>query len=464
MKNFYLLMLVSVLMSAGCSESNGDGGKTPPPSGFDGPFALTVSNLRAANFTLDIQVKPEVSNYYVGVISTADAEADYGSDKAKVAQAFIDFEKENETNFAEVDDIWIFNGAASVEVFKAWALVAGTQFNIYVFGIGADGAITTEIVEAQTTRPEAALTTATFSVKVSEITDSGAVVSQTATDAHLPYFCDCLVASEIEGMTDDQIVTYVKESYGIYMVFASVVGNYTYDGRGYMDPDTKYYAVAFGYANNADGAVIATSAVSKVAFTTAAGSTEPGDGGAPSSVVIPNVDFGTVTLSNATDNSLTLSIMPNDQEMTYICFLTDQAIYSGFATPEALILDDLNYIADEASDFDETYLGNLEYYLGNGTQENGLLDELDPGTTYVAYAYGMSTDGKTVLSRVASSTLATTGVAPASQKGRTRANFARISTVCASQSKAVRVVKSQPMLGASARVKAIAAKPQQVLR
>lgn len=238
------------------------------PTPGDEAFTLTVSNVNAANFTLAVNANGYDGNYYVGLIDAETALGDFAGDKAAIAAAFIEMEAGYGTDFAEVDDLFVFNGNAEYDLFAGWAISAGVDYKIYAFGVSATGAVTTQIAEQSVSVPAATMTSETIAVAVAEITNEGAVVTMTPSDKHLPYFCDCLPVAELEGMTDAQIIEYVAEYYGENIFYAMAIGDFEYDGTGYLESGTEYYAVAFGCAIDLDGTVAATTAVTKEVFKT----------------------------------------------------------------------------------------------------------------------------------------------------------------------------------------------------
>lgn len=350
-----------------------------------GLFTIRTSNLRAANFTLDIEADPSLGNYYVGVVDAATAQAEYGSDRNLIAADFMEMEKGYQTDFTEVDNVWIFNGNGQVEVFNAWMLTGGTEYNIYVFGVGADGSITTEVEVGNVTLPAAAMTSETITIEVSDIEEDGAVVTMTVSDRHLPYFCDCIAASEIEGMSDAQIVAYVAESYGAYLTYALALDDYKYDGRGYLDAGTKYYAVAFGYATDAADNPVATTAVAKEAFTTAGSSTPE-----------PSVD-----MSFAFDvqvhalNDIDVSVTPSDDTVTYMWDIISATNYNGLGANDEAITTFLSYLfADYAGDGYDA--AAVIAALGVKGADSYNYTGLAGGTTYYVWAVGIDSKGNPI--------------------------------------------------------------------
>lgn len=238
------------------------------PAPGDEALTLTVSNVNAANFTLAVNANGYDGNYYVGLIDAETALGAFAGDKAAIAAAFIEMEVGYETDFAVVDNLFIFNGNAEYDLFAGWAISAGVDYKIYAFGVSPTGAVTTQISEQSVSVPAAVMTSETIAIAVSEITEKGAVVTMTPSDKHLPYFCDCLPVAELEGMTDAQIVEYVAEYYGENIIYAMAVGDFEYDATGYLEQGTEYYAVVLGCAFNLDGTIVATTAVAKEVFKT----------------------------------------------------------------------------------------------------------------------------------------------------------------------------------------------------
>ena len=61
------------------------------------------------------------------------------------------------------------------------------------------------------------------------------------------YFYDIAESKELEGLTDEQIMAKRIELAGSYIGFYTTYDDYENDMRSYLDPDTEYVALAFGY-------------------------------------------------------------------------------------------------------------------------------------------------------------------------------------------------------------------------
>lgn len=103
-----------------------------------------------------------------------------------------------------------------------------------------------------------------ITLEIDEITQSSARALATVSNED-PYAVIPVKASDIEGMTDDEIVTYVIERYDYILDEYTFVGNGTrvYD---MMHPDTDYVFLAFGY----EARVMTTSELVKIPFRTLA--------------------------------------------------------------------------------------------------------------------------------------------------------------------------------------------------
>ena len=95
--------------------------------------------------------------------------------------------------------------------------------------------------------------------------------------------------------------------------------------------------------------------------------------------------------------SFKLDILPQDKSSEYIVFLTDKEylIKSNIRTPEALIEDDVIYFRQYA---EAAELGLREFlyaagWLVSGDKIGYSAVNLDPGTDYIVYCYGVEFDG-----------------------------------------------------------------------
>lgn len=93
--------------------------------------------------------------------------------------------------------------------------------------------------------------------------------------------------------------------------------------------------------------------------------------------------------------SITTSVYPSDKEATYLTLLTSKERFDSLGDDEANFQDDMKYYEELANEQGMTLKDFLEeYILEKGDLENILVDMLEPGTEYVVYAYGLTSDAE----------------------------------------------------------------------
>ncbi len=89
------------------------------------------------------------------------------------------------------------------------------------------------------------------------------------------------------------------------------------------------------------------------------------------------------------------SVIPPDEEITYVSMLTDKATWDSFSSYEEYMQFDIEYFHERAEEFHKSY----EEYLKQSVLKKGTVNDitakgLSPDTEYVVYAYGMDTTGR----------------------------------------------------------------------
>jgi len=127
---------------------------------------------------------------------------------------------------------------------------------------------------------------------------------------------DFMLADEIKGMSDAEIIASVEQKYGQIISWLLVTGDYAtvptdFGGELAMMPGAEYYLVAFGY----DGAS-ATTGVTKAKFTAGAGPDAAGTG-------------FTFKVEDITSGGATVTVETTKEPVTYIWDVISDASYDG---------------------------------------------------------------------------------------------------------------------------------------
>lgn len=90
-----------------------------------------------------------------------------------------------------------------------------------------------------------------------------------------------------------------------------------------------------------------------------------------------------ITVKDITETTATFDVVPNDPDMSYICFATSQEYldFNGLTTDEAVYQDDMAYIDESGYTFD--------YFITQGSITDSPISGMLPNTENVVYAYGV---------------------------------------------------------------------------
>lgn len=144
-----------------------------------------------------------------------------------------------------------------------------TDLNQYVGVCQADETGVLTLVEYGTYVREAVGESGlTVDMAISDLTSMTAVCTFTPSDSSIPYHYNAFAASYIEGMSDDEIETFLRENFGYNIVSYVATGEFTANASG-LSPNTDYVSIAVGFE-----AGFFTTEIFKETFTTPA-ATDP---------------------------------------------------------------------------------------------------------------------------------------------------------------------------------------------
>ena len=103
----------------------------------------------------------------------------------------------------------------------------------------------------------------------------------------------------------------------------------------------------------------------------------------------------TLSVDGISKTGCRFTVVPADLRMPYIAMIIEQDELDGFASDQELIAADLADFREEAETMGVSLSELLiNEYLQIGKVEETLTDELEPGTGYYLYAYGMNEEGE----------------------------------------------------------------------
>ena len=234
-----------------------------------------------------------------------------------------------------------------------------------------------------------------FVISVTNITSTGATVSVTPSNDDTYYFdviekkiLDEYGGREAQFAADyvEDIKSYLDELNAIYGNIFSLADfvssgkdSYTYGTEPALDPNTEYYAFAFGLSEKGE----ITSGLSKVEFKTLSKGGNTGGGDVTTSKNTFNVNVTDITATGAT-----VVVTPSNYD-TYYFDVIEKEVYDMYTDKKAFAAE---YIAEIKALF-EAYGYSLGEVLSSGNDAYSFEGYLEPNTAYYAFAVGVSTSG-----------------------------------------------------------------------
>ena len=160
------------------------------------------------------------------------------------------------------EDYYAIYNESNVMDYGYYELTAATTYVIYAVKWDEQCRLTGPVSTYEHTSADIDPSENRITLEVQNVTQSSAdaVVTVTTDD---PYVVMPIRRDEIEGLTDEELIVYLKEGYDYIMSEYTYTGDYT-KTFGRMRPDTDYAIIAFGYK----AGTLTTSKIEKVFFKT----------------------------------------------------------------------------------------------------------------------------------------------------------------------------------------------------
>ena len=285
----------------------------------DSPLKIDILVENITSDAADITIKPSkgTAPYYFDFY---EAEEIAGMTDAEILQMV---KEDNRGNIpADYLDQGI-NTLYNADYFLYNPMDSDTEYTVFAFGFDADSQEATTEVFRKTfkTLPEGGVAPGSLTIDV-KIDDTaapipgGVTASITPSDANSYYMIDFVLADDIKGMTDAEIIEFVEGKYGYYISWLLYKGDYQtlptdFGGSLALIPGADYYLVAFGH----DGSAATTTTVSKAKFTAGAGPDPAG------------TTFG-FEISDITANGATVTVTASKEPVTYMWDIFSDTMWS----------------------------------------------------------------------------------------------------------------------------------------
>ncbi len=286
-----LLLAMFAIVGVACTPNNeGNGGENNDPKPAL-TFTIQLSNITSTSVKMEVMPSNDTDTYFFDVVEKSVLNH-YSSPEAFVADYISQLKAIYEEYGLALSDA-LSQGPDSWVYQEESALDPNTDYYAFAFGVTAEGVIISEVAMESFKTLEAAPSGPSdneFSVTVSNVTATGALVSVTPSNNDTYYF-DIIEKSAIDefGAPIDFALDYIVKlknsceasGYTLADILSSGTDSFSYDG--YLTPNAEYYAFAFGAT--ADCAI--TTGVVTVPFTTP--ELEKGD------KVLDNLSYGFFT-------------------------------------------------------------------------------------------------------------------------------------------------------------------------
>lgn len=245
-------------------------------------FVITVSDITATSAY--VRVEPSNNNTYYFDVIEKDILDQYSDKSVFLAEMIADLKAlYEEYGYTFADALSVGNDGF---LYGEGYLEPNTDYYAFAVAITENGAVTSDMtlepfktLESTTGGGDESSSNA-FTVTVSDITSSGATVAVTPSNNDTYYF-DVIEKEIYDAYTDKkelaaEYIAEIKdfyESYGYSLADALSSGNDSYSFDGVLDPNTAYYALAFGVTTS--GTI--TTDITTVEFTTLESSGNTGD-------------------------------------------------------------------------------------------------------------------------------------------------------------------------------------------
>ncbi len=356
--------------------------------------SVTVSEITETDALVTNDAGDFTGIYYSFPVTQTQFETDFGSDYQKVADDMIAYDQFWDTDFTKADNVYLFSGNQTWRLSDGWTIQPGTEYFILSFGVTPDGKVNTEFVVSENFTT-VAITDFTIDITVTDITDTGAIITTTPSVDGIKYVNDFMTKAEADTMTEEQIANYFLESYGMFIAYLLSEGEVTMDYAGEFKAGTEYTIVTFSY-NTATGEV---GELFTKTFKTTGTYVPPLT--LPDETIVPDVEFGKVELVQTFAAGVEFKTIPDNKEYVYFVEVGSTAAIPTSWTDAQIIRYDLNYFwtlsQDYRSDFGDMLARNI---TTKGDMEYNIPDRLSPDTEYMVRAYAVDVTTAQPLTKV----------------------------------------------------------------
>ena len=348
--------------------------------------ALTVSDITLNSAKLTVVPNADTERYTYGIIEKAKFDG-YASDNDFFAAQLETMKGDAaswDMSLADYLDFILYNGADGEQSSSYDSLKPGTEYYAFAYGMSpADGAVTTALEKVAFSTQ--AMKDIDFKLQTSQLTAKTGVVSATPnTDDY--YYLGFTTKEAFESTfhgSDEELRDNALAQVINNMAMGGTFESLAHKGASALSmsglvPGTEYYAIAFGMEKKGDKSAFATTALTKVAFST------------PGFTVTDNCTFA-VTAENVQSILMDVKVVPSSSTTRYYATIKADAETAG-KTPAQ--------VADEQIVFEDGFhidwATSKQVFTGertlNSRSDLGVTN-LKPETDYTIYVFGVDEKG-----------------------------------------------------------------------
>ena len=256
------------------------------------PFGITLSNITATGVDMRVVPLDAAGSYYFDVIAKATLDEHHGGDIGRMMERMM---AEAEQMYGSMEEALANLASRGEQEHSFTRLSPASEHVAFAVGLGADGAVNTEVV-SEPFRTEELSDAVTFEVEFTNRYYDGADFTVTPSDDEFPYYCTIRPAFQYDELSDQELLEKVVAEDGFMIDFYATTGVYEYENENVWLTDTGYLVLVFGWA---DGA--ATTNIHRFPFRTL----EPN--------IPPSECRFDVEVTGLTSRSATVAITPSDE-------------------------------------------------------------------------------------------------------------------------------------------------------
>lgn len=324
-----------------------------PGGEITGSIDFTIDEIGAENVLATATPSPEVANYLYGAVTTATFNKSFFGDPMLVANTVINKIKGIGCDLAVADGVDVLTGTYQFDFTTRWSIKPETDYTLIVFGVDAQGLVTTNIAQhtATTIAAEPLRYTDDMSLEVKSFNECDIIVDVDKGTFNGNYFVGLsskvyLTAEEVAADLMDEQLNFFQNDMGFvdnFLVFdnnATVSMNRAWN----VYPETYYMVVAFGidddgniYTNIANEVVQTEALVIEGSFDLELTSTSAAN------IVVkcsPSAEVGNYMCGAIPTADLNSTELFNGDAAAAAQYMTDQLYYGGaqMTTPNDLYL------------------------------------------------------------------------------------------------------------------------------